>query len=77
MPVSSEPADFLRAARARLALISVGAGNGYGHPSPLLLAELARQGVPVARTDQQGDIAVVDRDGRLVPMVRTPRQSPG
>ena len=42
-------------------MISVGAGNDYGHPSPLLLAELARLGVPVARTDQQGDIAVVSQ----------------
>ena len=72
----SDPA-FLRAAHARLALISVGAGNDYGHPSPLLLTELARQGVPVARTDQQGDIAVVDRGGRLVPMVRAPTTSAG
>jgi competence protein ComEC len=67
----SDPA-FLQAAHARLALISVGAGNGYGHPSPLLLAELTRLGVPVARTDQQGDIAVVDRGGRLTPIVRAP-----
>jgi hypothetical protein len=29
--------------------------------------------VPVARTDQQGDIAVVDQAGRLVPMVRAVR----
>ncbi|HEV2887820.1 MAG TPA: ComEC/Rec2 family competence protein [Jatrophihabitans sp.] len=65
----SDPA-FLQAAHARLALISVGAGNDYGHPSPLLLTELNRLGVPVARTDQQGDIAVVSQDGRLVPIVR-------
>jgi competence protein ComEC len=65
----SDPA-FLQAVHARLGLISVGAGNDYGHPSPLLLAEMARLGVPVARTDQQGDIAVVDRASRLVPIVR-------
>jgi competence protein ComEC len=53
-----------------LALISVGAGNEYGHPAPQLIAELARLGMPVARTDQQGDIAVVDRASRLVPIVR-------
>lgn len=65
----SDPA-FLQAVHARLALISVGAGNDYGHPSPLLLAELARLGVPVRRTDQDGDIAVVDEGGRLVPVIR-------
>ncbi len=66
----SDPA-FLQASHARLALISVGAGNTYGHPSPLLIAELAQLGMPVARTDQQGDIAVVDRAGNLVPIVRS------
>ncbi|HEY0167773.1 MAG TPA: ComEC/Rec2 family competence protein [Jatrophihabitans sp.] len=70
----SDPA-FLQAAHARLALISAGVDNGYGHPSPLLLAELARLGVPVARTDQQGDIAVVNQDGRLVPVVRAARSA--
>ena len=39
----SDPA-FLQAAHARLALISVGVDNDYGHPSPLLLAELATAG---------------------------------
>jgi competence protein ComEC len=68
----SDPA-FLQAAHADLALISAGAGNDYGHPSPLLLAELARLGVPVARTDQQGDIAVVSEAGRLIPVVRAAR----
>jgi competence protein ComEC len=70
----SDPA-FLHAAQADLALISAGVDNDYGHPSPLLLAELARLGVPVARTDQQGDIAVVSQDGRLVPVVRTARSA--
>jgi competence protein ComEC len=65
----SDPA-FLQAVHARLALISVGAGNDYGHPSPLLIAELARLGVPVRRTDQDGDIAVVNDGGRLVPVIR-------
>ena len=44
---------------ARLALISVGAGNDYGHPAPVLLRRLAGQGVVVARTDLSGDLAVV------------------
>lgn len=72
----SDPA-FLQAAHAGLALISAGVDNGYGHPSPLLLAELDRLGVPVARTDQQGDIAVVRRAGQLVPVVRAGGRSAG
>lgn len=51
--------QFLQAVRPRLALISVGAGNTYGHPSPLILGALARTGTTVIRTDQEGDIAVL------------------
>jgi competence protein ComEC len=44
--------------RPRLAVISVGAGNRYGHPSPATLAALAEAGVPVRRTDLEGDISL-------------------
>jgi competence protein ComEC len=56
---------LLAAARARLAVISVGLHNDYGHPSPLLLAELRRLGVPVLRTDLDGDVAVTLVSGRV------------
>jgi competence protein ComEC len=71
----SDPA-FLQATHARLALISVGRNNDYGHPSPLLLAELARLGIPTRRTDQDGDIAVVNDGGQLVPVIRATTGSP-
>ncbi|WP_233488918.1 ComEC/Rec2 family competence protein [Blastococcus sp. TF02-09] len=50
---------FLAATGARTALISVGADNTYGHPARSLLETLARAGMRVHRTDQQGDLAVV------------------
>ncbi|MDR7300957.1 DNA internalization-related competence protein ComEC/Rec2 [Haloactinomyces albus] len=50
---------FLRAVQPRLALISVGHGNDYGHPSPLIVGTLKRGGTRVLRTDRQGDIAVL------------------
>ena len=43
--------------RPRLGVISVGT-NTYGHPTPEMLDLLAGAGVPCARTDQKGDIAV-------------------
>ncbi len=64
----SDPA-FLQAVHARLALITVGLNNDYGHPSPLLLAELAKLGVPARRTDLDGDIAVVEHAGQLTPVL--------
>jgi competence protein ComEC len=40
-----------------LAMISVGAGNGYGHPTRRALDTLAQSGIPVARTDRNGWLA--------------------
>ena len=57
---SGDPAlaRLLARVRPRLAVISVGARNRYGHPSPATLATLAEAGVPVRRTDRQGDISL-------------------
>jgi competence protein ComEC len=56
---------FVEAVGAGVGLVSVGANNDYGHPSPVLIAWLGRQGMRVLRTDLNGDLAVTDRDGRL------------
>ncbi|AXX28534.1 DNA internalization-related competence protein ComEC/Rec2 [Actinosynnema pretiosum subsp. pretiosum] len=50
---------FLDAVRPSVALVSVGAGNRYGHPSGALLDALARRGALVLRTDRDGDTAVL------------------
>jgi competence protein ComEC len=42
----------------RLAVISVGADNPYGHPTPETLATLAEHGIPTLRTDQTGDVPI-------------------
>ena len=46
-------------APAPIALISVGAGNPYGHPAQKTLDAWTQAGAMVLRTDRQGDIAVV------------------
>ena len=51
--------DWLASLDAELALISVGADNDYGHPSPRVLSALAEAGTDVLRTDEDGDLAVV------------------
>jgi competence protein ComEC len=48
---------LLDKAAPKLALLSVGE-NSYGHPAPETLAALAEQGVPVARTDERGELAI-------------------
>jgi competence protein ComEC len=57
--------DWLTSLGARLALVSVGEDNDYGHPAPDLLAALSAAGASVWRTDVSGDVVVVVRDGEL------------
>ena len=57
---------------ARLAVVSVGADNDYGHPSASVLAALAAAGTEVARTDLRGDVAVSVRDGEVYVAAREP-----
>ncbi|CAM5675515.1 ComEC/Rec2 family competence protein [Streptomyces fumanus] len=49
---------LLRAAAPRVALISAGADNPYGHPAPGTLAALRARGTTVLRTDRDGALAV-------------------
>ena len=49
---------FLAAVRPRLAVVSVGAGNRYGHPNRDVLGTLTSAGVKVMRTDQHGDVVI-------------------
>jgi competence protein ComEC len=61
-PTSTTP-QFLGAVRPRLALISVGAHNSYGHPGAEVLEALRAAGVQTLRTDLSGTI-VARTDGR-------------
>jgi competence protein ComEC len=45
--------------RGRVAIISVGEDNDYGHPAPSVLTALQRKGFHVYRTDLEGDVALV------------------
>lgn len=55
---SSAPA-FLRKLHPRLAVISAGRNNRYGHPHTEVLEELAGAGCTVLRTDRLGAVKVV------------------
>ncbi|MFC7342200.1 DNA internalization-related competence protein ComEC/Rec2 [Saccharopolyspora griseoalba] len=61
---------FLAQVRPRIALISVGAGNDYGHPSPVIVGALTRAGARVLRTDRRGDIAVLATGSGPLPRSR-------
>ncbi|MEU6282687.1 ComEC/Rec2 family competence protein [Streptomyces sp. NPDC047028] len=55
--------DLIRLVSPRVALISVGTGNPYGHPAPATVAALRADGAMVLRTDRDGAIAVSGRGG--------------
>jgi competence protein ComEC len=50
---------WLLSLEPKVALVSVGADNDYGHPAESTLTPLEQAGVEVYRTDQDGDLAVV------------------
>ncbi|GGA74794.1 competence protein ComEC [Pseudoclavibacter endophyticus] len=55
---SDQAAELYAATGAQLALVSVGAGNGYGHPTAAALGMLDAAGITAARTDLAGTIVV-------------------
>lgn len=55
---ADQDARLYSAASPTLALITVGADNDYGHPRDSILSTLASVGATVARTDQEGIVAV-------------------
>ena len=55
---------LLERLRPRVAVVSAGANNSYGHPTPATLAAL--RSVPVVRrTDRDGTVRLTVRDGRM------------
>jgi competence protein ComEC len=54
--------ELLERSVPKLAVISVGAGNRYGHPAGPTVAALREHGVPTMRTDRQGEVAI-EADG--------------
>lgn len=55
---SSSTPGFLAAVRPQLAVVSVGRGNIYKHPSPLVIARLGAMGTEVHRTDREGTLVI-------------------
>jgi competence protein ComEC len=50
---------LISALGARIAVISAGRDNPFGHPSPEVLTRYAKHGLTVLRTDEQGTIELI------------------
>jgi competence protein ComEC len=68
--------ELFTAVRARIAVVSVGAGNRYGHPSRTTLRALGHTGALVIRTDTDGDAAIVPDEGGPRAVTRGPARGP-
>jgi beta-lactamase superfamily II metal-dependent hydrolase len=66
--------DFLKRGGFKLAVISAGTDNRYGHPSQEVLDRLKAAGVRVYRTDFQGEIAISTRGQEGDAKVTTARE---
>ncbi|MDN4472483.1 ComEC/Rec2 family competence protein [Demequina zhanjiangensis] len=73
---SSQSADLAAHIDAAVALVSVGAGNTYGHPTARALALYSDPGTAIVRTDECGTIALY-RDGGLGVASRCPTPMAG
>jgi len=60
---TSTGAEFLARAKPEVGVISVGAGNQYGHPDGQILNRLQASGINVYRTDREGSV-VISTDGK-------------
>mgnify|MGYP002856576663 CR=1 FL=1 len=56
---------FLDAVNPRLAAVSCGRQNRFGHPHPEVAARYAARGIPLFRTDREGGL-VFESDGRVI-----------
>jgi competence protein ComEC len=57
--------EWLSTVRPRVAVISCGVDNPYGHPHRSVLERLQTHHIAIERTDQSGDLTFVPKNGRF------------
>lgn len=62
---SSTSKEFLDKVNPKYAVISVGKGNSYGHPTQEVMNRLKDKAIPVYRTDENGTI-IATSDGKSI-----------
>lgn len=72
---SSTSTQFLKAVDPRYAVISVGAGNDYGHPHHETLDKLKNAGVKIYRTDKDGTL-IFKSDGTKITVTKSDQGHP-
>jgi len=62
---SATSEEWIEAVRPEYAILSCGKNNEYHHPHPEVVERLKSDGVKICRTDEEGDIVFVLRNGRF------------
>lgn len=62
---NSTTSEWVRRVRPSYAVISVGAGNSYGHPADAVLQMLSDQNVKYFRTDKKGTVIAVSNGKKI------------
>ncbi len=72
---TSSTSDFVSAMKPKLAFISVGKDNNFGHPTKETLRNLEKNKAKIYRTDTQGDI-VLTYDGKEYSVITSKDEEP-
>lgn len=72
---TSTSQSFLSAVKPKYAIISVGKGNRYGHPTDEILNRLKQNGIKIYRTDEMKTILAIS-DGKNVSIKSVPGLTP-
>ncbi|MDF2963128.1 MAG: competence protein ComEC, partial [Paenibacillus sp.] len=62
---TSSGASWLDAWKPRMAVISVGERNTYGHPNPQVVSRLEERNTGIFRTDRHGEVQMKVKDGQI------------
>ncbi|MED4226490.1 ComEC/Rec2 family competence protein [Neobacillus cucumis] len=73
---TSTSQSFLDAVKPKYAVISVGQGNRYGHPTDEVLTRLKQNGIQIFRTDKMQTILAL-ADGKTIQFKSVPALTPG
>jgi len=57
--------SFLDKVNPKYAVISVGKGNSYGHPTKETMSRLKAKGIPVYRTDENGTVVATSNGSNV------------
>lgn len=72
---TSSSAPFLASVNPRVAVISVGASNPFGHPAPMVVKRYSEDGIRLLRTDRDGAVTALANGTSLVIRAYAEQQS--